>query len=203
MATNTTEEPTPPGYEAASSSQQTTTDSLPIYNEEEHTGSNSFLHLRNALANTHRDRAHDVEIWQQYIKHAPSTKTSRDETETLVIRNEFISAIDHEQIDVIRFLIGHDFVTADSARDTRLYEQIPLLRAVFNGKAEVVRTLVDLGADTDVFGSVVRSPVSFGEYQLMSQDPIRRGQNSPNTFATSCYPGKPSDSEDPSERISL
>jgi hypothetical protein len=168
MSTIKTDEPSPPGYQAASTSRQDTAESLPIYTEQESTGSNGFLHLRNALANSHRDRTHDVEIWRQYIESnpppAPDIKSvnRRDKEENFVILREFFTAIDNGQADVIQFLIEHNLVTANSARDTR-YSDPPLLRAVCKGKADVVRTLIDLGAQRNAFGNVVCFELYFPE----------------------------------------
>jgi len=177
MSTTKTQiqDPTPPDYQAASTSQQPPTDSLPIYTEQEPPNSNSFLHLRNALSNSHRDLTHDVEIWRQYITSrnpsppppAPKTKSDKSkdyprantkaerETEEFVILQEFLTAIDNGQTDVIQFLISQGLVTANSVRGDTMYAEPPLMRAVWRGKADVVRTLIELGAERDAFGSVV------------------------------------------------
>jgi len=169
MAETNDAEPVPPDYQdllRRRRPREDSTDPVPIYKAQDPTESNSLLHLRNALANIHRDRSQDVDIWRSYIEKLPANRPLRDATDSDsssvgdLIRWEFYYAIENGQEDVVRLLIEGGLISST----TELFcYQTPLLSAIHKKKVGVVRTLIELGADKDGFGRVVcLSEATFG-----------------------------------------
>lgn len=153
-----TTEPGLPKYEATSANTssriQNNTEILPAYTEDLNPEINSFPHLQNALCNPHRDRAQDVKLWEEYLSDNSDPRKKKPNKEDDVILSEFISAIRNNQPDVIKLLIENDLVTANSTINPSI-PATPLLSAISHGKTDIVRLLIDLGADRDRFGIVV------------------------------------------------
>jgi hypothetical protein len=163
MAETNDTEPVPPGYQdllRRRVPREDAADPVPLYKAQDPTGSNRLLHLRNALANDHRDRTQDVKIWRDYVAKLPANGPLPDVTDTdpksegRLIRDEFYFAIERGQADVVRLLIERGLISPNAEL---FCFQNPLLVAVYKRKLEVVRTLIELGADRDGLGRVVRS----------------------------------------------
>ncbi|TVY82600.1 26S proteasome non-ATPase regulatory subunit [Lachnellula suecica] len=153
MSTMDLQEPSPPEYEAGPSNQPNTTDQLPVYTQDGSLSSNLLQDLPRLLANPDRDRAQDIEVWRGCVARKLDGKleTKRSYEEDVAILWGLYNAIDNGQTDVVEFLMEQNLVTPNTQRNG----ETPLLRAVSEGKTEVVRTLLDLGADPNAFGTAV------------------------------------------------
>ncbi|KFY49115.1 hypothetical protein V495_00703 [Pseudogymnoascus sp. VKM F-4514 (FW-929)] len=140
-------EPTPPEYDLG-------TERLPGYFREL-SGLERILQARrhsNAATLSRDDATWDIESWRQYLEiYPPPTKPwdERDAQENFFAESSLFFGIDFGKEEVISFLIDNDIVTPNTKRDG----ETPLLRAVTKKNVQMVKYLLDLGADKDALGS--------------------------------------------------
>ncbi|KFX86934.1 hypothetical protein V490_08705 [Pseudogymnoascus sp. VKM F-3557] len=140
-------EPTPPEYDLG-------TERLPGYFREL-SGLERILQARrhsNAATLSRDDATWDIESWRQYLEiYPPPTKPwdERDAQENFFAESSLFFGIDFGKEEVISFLIENGIVTPNTKRDG----ETPLLRAVTKKNVQMVKYLLDLGADKDALGS--------------------------------------------------